>query len=114
MRITKRNVVIAFTSVVLLSMLAATFVAVNVGSAHAASGITGTTRTIILGGAGSPQTGAFTPSGAHDVTQDEFAGTSDDGAATTPYPGMIASHSTTNGSGSGGSVTSGTKAKSNP
>ena len=114
MRIAKRHVVTTLSSLALLSMLAATFVVVKTSSAQAASGITGTTRTITLGGAGSPQTGAFTPSGAHDVTQDEFAGTSDDGAATTPYPGMIASHSTTNSSGNGGSVTSGMKAKSNP
>jgi hypothetical protein len=97
----------------MLSMLAATFVAVHVGSAHAAGGISGTTRTITLDGVGSPQVGSFTPSDAHDATQNEFAGQSDDGAAVTPYPGMISSQSTAQ-AGTGPSVQSGPKAKSNP
>ncbi len=114
MRIGKRPLGIALSSLALVSMLAAAFVVVNVGGAHAATSITGTTRTITLGGAVSPQTGAFTPSGAHDVTQDEFDGSSDDAGVNTPYPGMITSHSTTKNSGTGAAVSSGKKAKSNP
>ena len=112
MRIAKRILVTALSSFVLLTMLAATSVVFNASIAHAASGITGTTRTITLGGTGSPQIGSFTPSGAHDVSQDEFSNESDDGDVVTPYPGMITSLSTSNGS--AGSVTSGPKAKSNP
>jgi hypothetical protein len=114
MRIPKRTLLIAATSFALVATLAASLVAFRAGSAHAASGITGTTRIIHLGGAGSPQTGTFTPSGSHDVSTDEFNGSSEAEADGTPFPGMIASHSTTNGSGTGGSVASATKAKSNP
>jgi hypothetical protein len=113
MRIAKRILVTALSSFVLLTMLAATSVVFNASIAHAARGITGTTRTITLGGTGSPQIGSFTPSGAHDVSQDEFSNESDDGNVVTPYPGMITSPSTANG-GTAGSVTSAPKAKSNP
>jgi hypothetical protein len=61
-------------------------------------------------GTGSPQTGDFTPSGAGDVTQDEFpTGESEEGPD--PYGGTI---SFSSGAGGGPTVNSGKKAKSNP
>jgi hypothetical protein len=61
-------------------------------------------------GTGSPQTGDFTPSGAGDVTQDEFpTGESEEGPD--PYGGTI---SFSSGPGGGPTVNSGKKAKSNP
>src|SRR5947208_2142196 len=67
------------------------------------------TGQIPLSGTGSPQTGDFTPS-AGDVTQDEFpTGESEQGPD--PYNGTI---SLSAGAGSGASVNSGKKAKSNP
>jgi len=62
-----------------------------------------------LSGTGSPQTGAFTPSGA-GVTQDEFP-TGDNAPGPNPFNGTI---SLSTGAGSGPSVSSGPKAKSNP
>jgi hypothetical protein len=62
-----------------------------------------------LSGTGSPQTGAFTPSAA-GVTQDEFP-TGDNAPGPNPYNGTI---SFSTGAGSGPSVSSGPKAKSNP
>jgi hypothetical protein len=62
-----------------------------------------------LSGTGSPQTGAFTPSGA-GVTQDEFP-TGDNAQGPDPYNGTI---SISTGAGSGPSISSGPKAKSNP
>jgi len=67
------------------------------------------TGQIPLSGTGSPQTGDFTPS-AGDVTEDEFpTGESEQGPD--PYNGTI---SLSAGAGSGASVNSGKKAKSNP
>src|SRR6516164_8826026 len=65
---------------------------------------------IPLSGTGSPQTGAFTPSGA-GVTQDEFPTGGDNAQGPDPYNGTI---SISTGSGNGPSVSSGPKAKSNP
>jgi hypothetical protein len=62
-----------------------------------------------LSGTGSPQTGAFTPSGA-GVTQDEFP-TGDNAQGPDPYNGTI---SFSAGAGGGPSVSSVPKAKSNP
>jgi hypothetical protein len=59
-------------------------------------------------------TGAFTPSGAGDVTQAEFAGQLDTAAGPAPYSGTITNRSLSKGSGSGVSANSGKKAKSNP
>jgi hypothetical protein len=61
-------------------------------------------------GTGSPQTGDFTPSGAGDVTQDEFP-TGDDEDGPDPYNGTI---SFSSGAGGGPTVNSSKKAKSNP
>ena len=63
-----------------------------------------------LAGTGSAQTGDFTPSGDGDVTQAEFPTDNNDPGAN-PYNGTI---SFSTGAGSGPSVTSGKKAKSNP
>jgi len=65
---------------------------------------------IPLSGTGSPQTGAFTPSGA-GVTQDEFPTGDDNAQGPDPYNGTI---SISTGAGNGPSVSSGPKAKSNP
>jgi hypothetical protein len=62
-----------------------------------------------LSGTGSPQTGAFTPSGA-GVTQDEFPA-GDNAQGPNPYNGTI---SFSTAAGGGPSVSSGPKAKSNP
>src|SRR5207245_7520479 len=69
---------------------------------------------IPLSGTGAAQTGAFTPSGDGDVTQTEFAGESDDGAALDGYAGSIVDRSLSKGIGTGVAVTSGKKAKSVP
>src|ERR687888_1022410 len=69
-------------------------------------------RQIPIGGTGSAQTGGFTPSGSGDVTDEEFAGDeSDAGQGPNPFEGTI---SLSTGAGSGPSVNSGKKAKSNP
>jgi hypothetical protein len=65
---------------------------------------------VSLAGTGGPQTGAFTPSGAGDLTQDEFP-TSSEEAGPDPYNGTI---SLSGSSGSGPTVAGGKKAKSNP
>jgi hypothetical protein len=65
---------------------------------------------ISLAGTGSPQAGAFTPSGSGDVTQAEFlTGDGDNGPQ--PFNGTI---SFSTGSGGGPTVANGKKAKSNP
>lgn len=83
----------------------------SVGSAaRASSGIT----QVSLAGTGSPQTGSYTPSGSGDVTQAEFAGQLDTAAGPGPYAGSIVDRSLSRGAGTGVSVTSGKRAKSNP
>src|SRR5207253_9821555 len=64
-------------------------VAVAALSVWLASGATAESRQIPIGGTSSAQTGGFTPSGAGDVTQDEFptGEASDDGPD--PYGGTI-------------------------
>src|SRR6516162_1803519 len=75
-----------------------------------ASGAMAGSPQIPLSGTGSAQTGAFTPSGAGDVTQAEFpAGGNESGPD--PYNGAI---SFSTAAGGGPSVSSGPKAKSNP
>ena len=65
-------------------------------------------RSVSKSGAGSPQTGEFTPSGDSDVTQAEFPGQEDeaDGSAG-PYPGIIVNRSLSHSAGNGVSVNSG-------
>src|SRR5439155_1649169 len=62
-------------------------------------------------GTGSPQTGAFRPSGANDATDVEFAGAAEEGSGPNPFAGSI---SLSTGVGRGSSVNSSLKAKSNP
>ncbi|WP_020141960.1 hypothetical protein [Terracoccus sp. 273MFTsu3.1] len=72
-----------------------------------------------LVGTSTAATGAFTPSGSGDATDEEFMGEPDeaDGDAGPPaFPGVISDRSLSNGHGSGSSISvkSGQKAKSNP
>jgi len=76
----------------------------------ASGAMAGLSGQVPISGTGSAQTGDFTPSGAGDVTQQEFA-TGDDEAGPNPFNGTI---SFSTGSGGGPSVSSGKKAKSNP
>jgi hypothetical protein len=75
------------------------------------SGAMAESRQIPIGGTGSAQTGNFTPSGAGDVTQDEFPTGQESDEGPNPYNGTI---SLSTGTGGGPSVASGKKAKSNP
>jgi hypothetical protein len=84
-------------------------------AASPAGASTTVARQIPLAGTGSPQTGAYTPSGEGDVTQAEFPGQEDEeDGGPGPYPGTIVDRSNSNGTGNGASVKSGAKAKSNP
>jgi hypothetical protein len=76
----------------------------------ASGAMAGSSGQVPLSGTGSAQTGDFTPSGSGDVTQAEFPADNNDPGAN-PYNGTI-SFSTS--AGSGPSVPSGKKAKSNP
>src|ERR687885_697803 len=76
-----------------------------------ASGAMAESRQIPVSGTGSAQTGDFTPSGAGDVTQDEFPTGEESDQGPDPYDGTI---SLSTGAGGGPSVASGKKAKSNP
>jgi len=74
----------------------------------------GVTRQIPSAGTTSPQTGAFTPSGAGDLTQAEFPGQLDSASSAGPYTGTIINRSLSRGTGNGASASSGRKAKSSP
>ena len=76
----------------------------------ASGAMAGSSGQVPLAGTGSAQTGDFTPSGSGDVTQAEFPTDNNDPGAN-PYNGTI---SFSTGAGSGPSVPSGKKAKSNP
>src|SRR5215472_14492100 len=76
----------------------------------ASGALAGLSAQVPLSGTGSAQTGDFTPSGAGDVTQQEFA-TGDDDSGPDPFNGTI---SFSTGTGGGPSVSNGKKAKSNP
>src|SRR5258706_10141508 len=114
MRIPKRTLLIAATSFAIVATLAASLVAFRAGSAHAASGITGTTRIVTSADVGSPTSGDFTPSGSHDVTQAEFGGQMDTAAGPGPYAGTIVNRSNSHGTGNGKPTSSGKQATSNP
>src|ERR671931_2352365 len=86
-------------------------VAVAALAAWLASGAMAESRQIPIGGTGSAQTGAFTPSGSGDVTQDEFPNGEESDQGPNPYDGTI---SLSTGAGSGPSVNSGKRAKSSP
>jgi hypothetical protein len=74
----------------------------------------GVTRQIPNAGKTAPQTGAFVPSGAGDITQAEFPNQLDTASSPDKFPGMITDRSLSVGTGKGGSANSGKKAKSNP
>ena len=99
-------------SVRLLVALACGATAAVLGATSALAG--SVTTQIPLAGTGSPQTGAYTPSGPGDVTQAEFPGQMDTAAGPGPYPGTIVDRSLSTGAGKGVSVNSGKKAKSSP
>jgi hypothetical protein len=100
-------------SAVSVPVLAAAALGVPAVVAHAATG-----PTARLIGTSTAATGAFTPSGSGDVTDEEFMGEPDDADNGEPpaYGGTITdrSLSTGHGSGVGPKVASGPKAKSNP
>jgi hypothetical protein len=101
------------TKLALLAVLAAA-VGVLTASAGTATGASASAGTgaVPLAGTGNPQTGDFTPSGAGDVTDQEFAGEGEEtDEGPDPFDGTI---SLSNGTGQGGSVSSGKRAKSNP
>src|SRR5262245_53378602 len=117
MRISKRMVLIGATSLAVVATLAAALVAFRPSGAHAASGLTGTIRTVTANGVGSPTTGSFTPSGATTgVLEDEFAEeeSEEEGEESEAYQGNIVDHSQTQGAGAGPSAPGSKKAKSNP
>ena len=93
-------------ALVAVFVLAACALTASAGSAGAAGG-----RQIPISGTGSAQTGAFTPSGPGDVTDEEFAGEGDGETGPAAYQGTI---SMSNGGGRGASVDNASKAKSNP
>jgi hypothetical protein len=95
-----------------LALLASVALVAPVGTALAGS--QGVTRSIAVAGTSSPVTGAFTPSGAGDLTQAEFPGQMDTAAGPAPYSGTIVDRSLSKGNGNGVSVSSGQRAKSNP
>jgi hypothetical protein len=103
----------ALTSALVLALLLSAVIAASVSAAPARSS-SSATRSISLSGTSSPQTGDYTPSGDGDLTQAEFPGQEDEADGPGPYPGTIVNRSLSNGSGSGPSVSSGKKAKSNP
>ncbi len=101
-----------FSVVLILALLVSALSVLSVSAAPLAA--SGTTRLIPSAGTSSLQTGGFTPSGSGDVTQAEFPGQMDEAAGPGPYPGTIVNRSLSKGAGSGVSVQSGPKAKSNP
>lgn len=89
----------------------ATMLASMVGVLPVAAG-GGTTRLIPSAGTGSLLTGDFTPDGT-DITAMEFPEQEDEGE-TPDFSGQIVDRSLSQGTGTGVSITSGKKAKSNP
>jgi hypothetical protein len=94
-----------------LSLLASMIMVVPMTVAAASAGAA---TQVPRSGTGSPQTGEYTPSGAGDVTDEEFAGEADGDTGPDAYPGNIVDRSLSSGGGHGASVSSGAKAKSNP
>jgi len=94
-----------------LSLLASMIMVIPTSVAAASAG---SARQIPRAGTGSPQTGEYTPSGAGDVTDEEFAGEADGESGPGAYPGVIVDRSLSSGGGHGVSVSSSHKAKSNP
>ena len=101
-----------------LALLAALAFAVCVltASAGTATGASASASLIPKAGTGSPQTGAFTPSGEGDVFNEEFATEENDaGEQVDVYAGNIVDRSlSAGGAAVGVATTTGKKAKSNP
>ena len=103
-------------ALVSLSVFAVCALAASAGTAARASAAA--TSLVPRVGTGGPQTGGFTPSGSGDVTDEEFAGEpegeeGDEGPE--PFDGQLPGGvSLSKGNGSGVSVPSSAKAKSNP
>jgi hypothetical protein len=74
----------------------------------------GVTRQIPNAGTTAPQTRAFAPSGAGDLTQAEFPNQLDTASGPNAFPGTITDRSLSVGTGKGASANSGKKAKSHP
>ncbi len=102
-----------FSIVLIVALLVSAVSVLSVSAAPLAGA--GVATQIPLSGTTSLQTGDSPSSGSGDVTQAEFPGQGDeaDGSAG-PYPGVIVNRSLSQGTGSGVSVPSGPKAKSNP
>jgi hypothetical protein len=84
-------------------------------SAGIGSGLAATATSFVpRAGTGSPQTGNFTPSGAGDVTQAEFAGEVDSEEGPEGFDGTIVDRSLSTGHGHGPIVGSAVRAKSAP
>jgi hypothetical protein len=84
-------------------------------SAGIGTGLAATATSFVpRAGTGSPQTGNFTPSGAGDVTQAEFAGEMDSEEGPEGFDGTIVDRSLSNGHGHGPIVGSSVRAKSTP
>jgi hypothetical protein len=103
------------TKLALLSALAVA-VCVLTASAGTATGASASGSLIPKAGTGSPQTGAFTPSGEGDVFDEEFATEeNDEGEAVDAYAGNIVDRSlSAGGAAVGVATTTGKRAKSNP
>ena len=106
----KKTFAVAAALIMLIAMVGVAS-KLGVQSAHAQSGVV---RQIVSSGTSSPQTGDFVPSGTNDVTQAEFPQQLDDAAGPGAYQGTIVDRSNSRGTGSGGSVSSSPKAKSDP
>jgi hypothetical protein len=99
------------TKLVLLAVLAVVVGALT-ASAGTATGASASGSLVPRVGTGSPQTGAFSPSGSGDVFDEEFADEGqEEGEGPNPYGGAI---SLSTGTGSGASINNAKKAKSNP
>ena len=84
-------------------------------AAWSVAGAAADTRQLPRSGTGVIQTGAFTPSGSGDVTQDEFPGAADSEDSPDAYGGSIVNRSLSSGVVSSRVLTTtGKKAKSNP
>jgi hypothetical protein len=84
-------------------------------SAGIGTGLAATATSFVpRAGTGSPQTGNFTPSGAGDVTQAEFAGEMDSEEGPEGFDGTIVDRSLSTGHGHGPIVGTSVKAKSAP
>ena len=104
------------TRLTLGAVLAVAVCALTVSAGSAVGSPAAAGRLIPLAGTGSIQTGSFTPSGAGDVTDEEFVGEGEDeGEGAEAFDGTIPGGvSLSKGHGTGLPVNSSTKAKSNP